>query len=68
MVPEGAVKLDGAVSSNSADDVSSISIPHTTGTGTNRLMLVGVSWNCDTTDRTISSVTFTPLRWQRHAH
>jgi len=52
--------LDGAVSSGTADDVSSISITHTTGTGTNRLMLVGVSWNCGTTDRTISSVTFTP--------
>ena len=40
--------------------MSSISVPHTTGTGDNRLMLVGVSWNCGTTDRTISSVTFTP--------
>jgi uncharacterized repeat protein (TIGR02543 family) len=56
----GVITLDGAVSSNTADDVSSITINHTTGTGTNRLMLVGVSWNCGTTDRTISSVTFTP--------
>ena len=32
----------------------------TTGTGSNRLMLVGVSWNCGTTDRTITSATFTP--------
>ncbi len=56
----GIVSLDGAVSSGTADDVSSISIPHTTGTGSNRLMLVGVSWNCGTADRTISSVTFTP--------
>jgi phosphodiesterase/alkaline phosphatase D-like protein len=54
------VTLDGTVSSNTADDVSSISIPHTTGTGTNRLMLVGISWNCSSTNRTISSVTFTP--------
>jgi uncharacterized repeat protein (TIGR02543 family) len=52
--------IDGAFSSNTADDVSDINISHITGTGTNRLMLVGVSWNCGTTDRTISSVTFTP--------
>jgi hypothetical protein len=54
----GVVTLDGAVSSNTADDVSSIDISHTTGTGTDRLMLVGVSWNCGTIGRTISSVTF----------
>jgi hypothetical protein len=60
-IPVGAVAvLDGAVSSNTADDVSSITINHTTGTGTDRLMLVGVSWNCGTTNRTISSVNFTP--------
>ncbi|HPE58439.1 MAG TPA: metallophosphoesterase, partial [Bacteroidales bacterium] len=52
--------LDGPVSSNSGDDVTTLEIGHTTGTGTNRLMLVGISWNCGTTDRTISSVTFTP--------
>lgn len=52
--------LDGAASSGTADDVDTIDIAHTTGTGTNRLMLVGVSWNCGSTDRTISSVTFTP--------
>jgi len=52
---------DGAVSSGTgAPNASSISFNHTTGTGTNRLMLVGVSWNCGTTDRTISSITFTP--------
>jgi len=57
----GALTLDGSVSSNTADaNNSSISITHTTGTGTNRLMLVGISWNCGTTNRTISSVTFTP--------
>ncbi len=54
------VSLDGAASSGTANSVGSIEIPHTTGTGTERLMLVGVSWNCGTTDRTISSVTFTP--------
>jgi uncharacterized repeat protein (TIGR02543 family) len=51
---------DGAVSTIEADDVSTIQIPLTTGTLSDRLMLVGVSWNCGTTDRTISSVTFTP--------
>ena len=54
------VTLDGTVSSNSDNNVSSVGISHTTGTGTNRLMLVGISWNCGTTNRTISSVTFTP--------
>ena len=40
-----------------------ITFSHTTGTGNNRLLLVGVSWNCGTTDRSISSVTWngTPL-------
>jgi uncharacterized repeat protein (TIGR02543 family) len=52
--------VDGAASSNTADDVDSIDIAHTTGTGADRLMLVGVSWNCGSTDRTITSVTFTP--------
>ncbi len=54
------VSLDGAASSGTADDVSSISFSHTTGTGTDRLMLVGVSWNSGDTDTSISSVTFTP--------
>ncbi len=56
----GIVTLDGTASSGTADDVSSIDVDHTTGTGNNRLMLVGVSWNCGSTARTISSVTFTP--------
>jgi uncharacterized repeat protein (TIGR02543 family) len=54
----GTVTVDGAASSSTADDVSSINISHTTGTGADRLMLVGVSWNCGTTDRSISSVVF----------
>ena len=33
--------------SNTADDVASITVTHTAGTGTDRLMLVGVSWNCE---------------------
>ena len=52
------VSLDGDVSSNTADDVSSIEIPHMTGTGVDRLMLVGVSWNSNTAEREIVSVTF----------
>ncbi|MGE5603267.1 MAG: hypothetical protein ACM30E_09465 [Nitrososphaerales archaeon] len=55
------VTLDGAVSSGTADaTASSVSFSHTTGAGANRLMLVGVSWNCGTTNRTISSITLTP--------
>jgi uncharacterized repeat protein (TIGR02543 family) len=54
------LSLDGAVSSGTADGVSSINVAHTTGTGTDRLMLVGVSANSYGTARTISSVTFTP--------
>jgi len=56
----GEVTLDGAVSSGTAASGSSLSFAHTTGTGNNRLLLVGVSWNCGSTNRTISSVTFTP--------
>jgi hypothetical protein len=52
------VTLDGSVSSDSADDVSTIEFSHTTGTGTGRLMLVGVSWNSGDNDRSISSVIF----------
>jgi len=57
--PSETVTLDGLVSSGMITGTS-ISVAHTTGTGTNRLMLVGVSWNCGTTNRTITSVTFTP--------
>ena len=53
--------LDGTpTSGKGAASASSLSFAHTTGTGTDRLMLVGVSWNCGSADRTISSVTFTP--------
>ena len=59
--PSGEVTLDGAVSTGAGDpNESSVSFSHTTGSGTDRLMLVGVSWNCGTTNRTISSITFTP--------
>ena len=55
-----------------AAGASSVSFAHTTGTGTDRLMLVGVSWNCGgSNDRTISSVTLrrpraaAPSTWGR---
>ena len=54
------VVKDGTATNAAGVTVSSLSWSHTTGTGTDRLLLVGVSWNCGTTDRTISSVTFTP--------
>jgi len=54
------VVVDGYVYSDTNDDVASTTVDITTGTGANRLMLVGISWNCGTADRTISSVTFTP--------
>ena len=56
----GNITLDGTVSRGTSDGVSSISVSHTTGTGANRLMLVGVSANSYNNARTISSVTFTP--------
>jgi hypothetical protein len=52
------VELDGVVSSNTANNTTSISIPHITGTGTNRLMLVGISWNSGTSAKNITGVTF----------
>ena len=49
----GNVALDGTYSSGTADDVSSMSFAHATGIGTNRFMLVGVSWNCGTAGRSV---------------
>jgi arylsulfatase A-like enzyme len=63
MAAAGIVQLDGAVSTNAVTSNTSsntVSLTHTTGTGNNRLTLVGVSWNANTTARTISNVTFTP--------
>ncbi len=56
------VTLDGSVSTNKRTNTVSnaITVTNTTGTGANRLMLVGLSWNANTLARTISSVTFTP--------
>ena len=45
---------------SSSGTAATLSFCHGTGTGTNRLMLVGVSWNANTTVTTISSITFTP--------
>ena len=55
------VTLDGTPTRGTGDTTAgSVSFAHTTGTGSDRLLLVGVAWNCSTTDRTITSVTFTP--------
>jgi uncharacterized repeat protein (TIGR02543 family) len=56
-----SIIVDGAVSSTTADDVSSVTFSHTTGSGTNRLLLVGVSWNSGTSEVDIvdNGVTFT---------
>ncbi len=55
------IAQDGAATSATATPTSSsISFSHTTGTGENRLMMVGVSWNCGSTDTTILSAEFTP--------
>ncbi len=51
--------VDGAFSSGiGAANATSVSFSHTAGSGSDRLLLVGVSWNCGSTNRTISSVTF----------
>src|SRR5690606_2097901 len=40
---------------------TSVSITgYTTGVGTDLLLVVGVSWNCGSTGRSITGVTFTP--------
>ena len=54
----GQVTLDGVVSSGTADGVSTINVSHTTGTSSNRLMLVGISSNSYNSARTINSVKF----------
>ena len=53
------VLVDGDASSGTADDVAVLEFDHTTGIGSNRMILVGVSWNSGSAGRTISSVTFT---------
>jgi hypothetical protein len=50
----------GTSTSGSMDATgTTFSFAHTVGTGNARLLLVGLSWNCGTTDRT-ATVTFTP--------
>ncbi len=63
-IPPGAVVPDGTASyGTGAPSASSVTFSHTSGTGSDRLLLVGISWNCGTTDRSISSITWngTPL-------
>jgi hypothetical protein len=52
------VTKEGATPTGTTATGSSITFSHTSGTSANRLLLVGISWNCGTTDRTISSVTW----------
>ena len=52
------ILVDGAVSGGTANEVSSLSFSHTTGTGDYRMMLVGVSWNSGESAVDISSVKF----------
>jgi Calcineurin-like phosphoesterase len=65
-IPVGAtaapssVLLDGAVSTGTADGVSSIDVSHTTGSGSDGLMLVSITANSYGAAATVSSVTFTP--------
>lgn len=54
----GVVELDSVVSSGTANNTSSLSFSHTTGTGDNRMTLVGISWNAGTSAKTINSVKF----------
>ena len=57
----GNVTTDGTpASATGAANATSVSFAHTTGSGSDRLLLVGLSWNCGSTDRTVASATFTP--------
>ena len=53
-----------ATSGTAANNSTAISLTHTTGTSTNRLMLVGVSWNCGSTSRTHYFCYFHAFWWQ----
>ncbi|HYD48088.1 MAG TPA: hypothetical protein VEB21_07070, partial [Terriglobales bacterium] len=65
----GTVAVDGTPTSGTATASSTISFSHTTGSGSNRLLLVGVSFECSgatcgsPTNTSVTSVTFgaTPL-------
>ncbi len=63
-IPPGTVVPDGTPSyGTGAPNTSSITFAHTSGTGNDRLLLVGISWNCGQTTRSILSITWngTPL-------
>jgi hypothetical protein len=51
----GTIGVSGSVSVGTDDSVNSVTVSHTTPVGANRLMLVGISWNCDGNER-VSSV------------
>jgi hypothetical protein len=55
-----SVSLDGAVSTATADGVSSVVVPHTTGSGGDRLLLASIAANSYGAASAVSSVTFTP--------
>jgi hypothetical protein len=64
--PEASsVTLDGTptvykvASTSGSGSSSNISFSHTTGTGSNRLLVVGLSYNAGTNNSPVSSVTFT---------
>ncbi len=50
------VTYEGSSPTGTTATGSSITFSHTSGTSANRLLLVGISWNCGSTPRTISSV------------
>jgi len=50
------VVKEGSTPTGTTATGSSITFSHTSGSSANRLLLVGISWNCGTTSRTISSV------------
>ena len=55
-VRNGGVMLDGDVHSLATDETALVEFSHTSGSGDNRLMLVGVSWNSGPSS--VSSVSF----------
>ena len=55
----GEVVQDGTVSTNTGSSTDSVAVSHTTGTGANRMILVGTSWNCANGEADIASVVFT---------
>ncbi len=54
----GGISISGAATSLGVNNASSITFSHTPGAGTNRLMLVGISWSGEGTARTVTGVTF----------